>query len=206
MYLANLLALVVDTMRRTFDEDYPVEQFRGLWVSVEYPIARTSYPGIWVDYQPTTDIQAAGIVAVEYTEPALDGTVRSLTRWRYAGMITLTCVALTSLERARLVDEVVKVVAFGTENAARSEFVHGVEHNDLIACQIQRDRMNISTKAENMGTPWATDEILYEQTVTLDCQGEFLSDGSDGTLVPLSAVRPYPIGPGDEPPSGDGWI
>lgn len=206
MYLTSLLALIVEATRRTFGEDYPVEQFRRLWVSLDYPVDRASYPGIWVDFQPTTDIQSAGIGHVEYGPPAADGSRRAATRWRYAGMVQLTCVALSGLERALLVDELVKVVAFGLENPARAEFTRMVEHNDLIAAQLQRDKIDVSAKAESPGTPWETDEVVYEQTVTVDCVGEFVSDGTDATLVRLSEVVVYEVAPGQSPPSGGGWV
>ena len=205
MFMVPLLTLLVESLRRTFDADYPDERFRGLWVSLEYPIARANYPGIWVDFQPTTDVQAAGIGHLEYTAPTTDGTVRAFTRWRYAGMVQLTCVTLTSLERATLVDEVVKTVAFGLEDPGRAEFTRHLDANDLVACTLQRDKLDLTTKGEAQGTPWGTDEILYEQTVTIDCMGEFVSDGSNGGLIPLTAVAVYPTGPGEIPHPGSGW-
>lgn len=205
MYLTNLLSLAVLAVRETFDSEYVEEDFRRLWCSLEYPVDQASYPGIWVDYLPTTNIQAAGIAHVEYTPPGLDGSYRKFTRWRYAGQIQLTVVTLSSLERARLVDEVVKVIAFGRENPSRSRFIRLIESNDLIGCQVQLDRIGVSGKDESAGTPWGTDEFIYEQTVVLDCEGEFVSDGTDAVLVPLSSVQVTPYRDGETVPEGEGW-
>jgi hypothetical protein len=205
MFMVPLLTLLVESLNRTFDADYPTERFRGLWVSLEYPAAQSNYPGIWVDFQPSTDMQSAGIGHMEFTAPAGDGTVHSFTRWRYAGMVQLTCVALTSLERATLLDEVIKTVAFGLENPGRAEFIRHMESNDLVACNLQRDKIDLTTKGEAQGTPWGTDEVIYEQTIAIDCEGEFVSDGATGSLIPLSAITFYELSPGDPPPPGDDW-
>lgn len=206
MYLTSLLTLVVESVQRTFNEDYPEIDFRDLWCSLEYPEERANYPGIWVGYSPTTNIQNAGLAHVEFTPPDGGGARRPYSRWRYAGQIQLTCVTLSSLERARLIDEVVKVVAFGRENVVRSEFIHFIETNDLIACQVMLDRIGVGTPNESPGTPWGTDEVLYEQTVVLDCQGEFISDGTDAALVPLSQIDTTPYRHEGDYPSGDGWV
>lgn len=206
MYLTNLLTLAVMAVRETFDSEYVEEDFRRLWCGLEYPADQANYPGVWVDYLPTTNIQAAGIAHVEYTPAAPDGSRRRFSRWRYAGQIQLTIVTLSSLERARLVDEVVKVVAFGRENPSRSRFISMVESNDLIGCQVQLDRIGVSSKDESPGTPWGTDEVIYEQTVVLDCEGEFISDGTDASLVPLSSVQVQEYRAGETVPAGAGWV
>jgi hypothetical protein len=211
VYLAPLKTLLTEAVLATFDADYPEEQFRNLWASLEYPAEESNYPGIWVDFTPTADIQTAGIGHEEHVET--DDGIRILHRWRYAGTVQLTVVALTSLERDRLVDEVVKVVAFGPENAGRADFRDMVEHSDLIEMRAQWDKLSLGGKAETPGTPWQTDEMVYEMTVSLDCFGSFVSDGTDAVLVPLSRVAVYeaptgevPVDSAGQPPAdGDGW-
>jgi len=143
VYLTSLLTLAVTSLRETFDSEYVEEDFRRLWVGMEYPADQANYPGVWVDYLPTTNIQVAGIAHVEYSQPGVGGATRKYSRWRYAGQIQLTVVTLSSLERARLVDEMVKVVAFGREDLSRSRFISMVESNDLIGCQVQLDRIGV---------------------------------------------------------------
>ena len=209
MFIVPLKTLLIQALQATFDDDYPEADFQGLWVSLEFPLDRASYPGIWVDFTSTADLQVAGIGHVEYVVSAEDDSVHQVSRWRYAGMIQFTVVALSGLERDRLVDEVVKVLAFGRHNAARAEFRAMVEDNDLIEVQPQWDRFDLASKGETPGTPWQTDEVVYEQTITLDAQGSFVSDPAADSLVPLSAVLVYETPAGEaEPPgaAGGGWL
>jgi hypothetical protein len=211
VFIAPLKTLIVESLRAAFDDDHPVEQFRGVWASLEYPAEKTNYPGVWVDFAPTTSVQTAGIGHEEYVE--VDDGYRLVHRWRYAGTVQMTAVALTSLERDLLVDELVKLVAFGREDPGRADFRDHLEHGGLIEFLGQWDRLAIAGKGETPGTPWGTDEVVYEQTVAMDVTGSFVSDGVAGTLVPLSAVVVYqapvgqpPVDAAGQQPSGGGWV
>jgi hypothetical protein len=212
MYLVPLKTLLVEAMKVTFDGDYIVEDFRDLAVSIEYPVAEESYPGVWVDFQSTGQLEIAGVDHREYAEPAgLTGNTRRYSRWKFQGYALFTIVALTSLERDRLFDEMVRVMAFGREAAQTSEFRNTIEDNDLIACNFDFDQIGVQGTNSSPGTPWGTDEIIYETTVSMECLGEFVSDGSTGTLVPLSTLRvvPYVQGTPDPTlaePDAAGWI
>lgn len=211
IFLVPLKTLVVEATRGVFDADYPQADFRSLWVSMEYPADEANYPGVWVDFDTTTPLQTAGIDHHEYVQDEDTGLFRRVGRWRYGGMLTFTVVALTSLERDRLVDELVRVVAFGSENPQTSVFRTSIEQNDLIACDVQWDRLSLVGKNEDQGTPWGTDEVVYEWTVQLDCQGDFVADTITATaaLVPLSAVVAYSAPEGEDLPveaGGAGWI
>ncbi len=178
---------------------------------MEYPADRANYPGIWVDFSTTTPLQTAGVDHHEYVLDSDTGRYRRVGRWRYGGAITLTAVAMTSLERDRLVDELVRVVAFGGEHPQTSVFRAGIEGNDLIACDVQWDRMELTGKSDAPGTPWGTDEVLYELTVQMDCQGEFVADtfGAAASLVPLVDVVPLTAPVGEDLPveaAGGGWV
>ena len=204
MFLTHSKALLVDTLRTIFDERFPEPGFRDLWVSIEYPVDQSAYPGIWVDFVPSTDLQVAGIGHEEFSEPDEAGTVLSLTRWRFAGMIHLTCVALTSQERDLLVDEVIRVISIPRDGVSGEDtFRKLIEDNDLIAMSLQWDTIALGQKGESPGTPWGTDEIVYEMTVTLDCMGEFVTGGGTVTLVPLSSILVETREFGTPEPEGD---
>lgn len=206
----QLKTLAVEATRGVFGVDYPEADFRSLSVEMEYPMVRANYPGLWVDYAPTTPMQTAGIDHHEYVLDEDTSLHRRVGRWRYAGQLQFTVVALTSLERDRLLDEMTRVIAFGPENPQTAGFRPGIETNDLIACQVQWDRINLLGKAETPGTPWGTDEVVYEQTISVDCQGEFVaSGGGPATLVALSAVVVFTAPQGEDLPAeaaGGGWV
>lgn len=199
MFIYPLKTIVVEAWQATFDADYPEANFRNISVSLEYPAAKERYPGVWVDFTPTQPVQSAGINHVEFIRDE-SGAVRQTTKFRYAGTIQMTCVALTSLERDRLVDEVLKVLGFGLLNPQRSAFRTMLTANDLIACDPQWDKFAIGGKGEEQGTPWGTDEIVYEQTVSMDCTGDFYPDPDTLVLVPLSKIETFPYVQGTTPP------
>lgn len=210
IFLAEAKATVIEALKSTFDEEYPERQFRGLWVSQEYPSEESSYPGVWVDLAVTEPLRVVGVAHREDRGPGPTGGVRRTTRWAFAGTFTLTCVAMTSLERDRLADEVLRSVAFGDEDSATSDLRRSIEANDLIALDLQWDQVVISGGTETRGTPWGTDDMVYEVTVSLDAQGEFYSERSERALVPLSAVVTVLAAQGEAypPPVADdaGWV
>jgi hypothetical protein len=209
VFIAPLKTLLTEAVLMTFDGDYPTADFRNIKASIEYPEKKQDYPSIWVDFDPTGELEIVGVAHYELTEPDEDGNRHSYTRWRFQGYATYTVVAMTSLERDRLFDEVIKVMAFGKEQAATSEFRTYIEDNEFIAVNFDFDQIGIRGFTATPGTPWGTDEVIYEATVAMECVGEFVSDGSTQALAPLSAIQvtayasnqPDPFSPADE----GGW-
>lgn len=203
-YLIGLKTMVVDGLKQVFDAEFPDPDFRNIVISLEYPVLEHNFPSVWVDYEDVQDLQTAGIGHHEWSEPAADGSQRKLQRWRYGGFVTLTVVAFTALERDRLCDWLIAVLAFGDEEAETSEFRQYVTANEFIAADLDWDRIKITATAANQGTPWGTDDMLYERTLALSIWGEFVSDGIGRPLVPLSEVNIYPRVDGVEPDLTDG--
>jgi hypothetical protein len=187
MYLTKLKTVLTDAVRQTFDANYPVTEFRGIHTSIEFPREPQHYPGIWVDYNPIGSLRVAGIGHIEFDEEG--GSARKFTRWRFQGEASFTVVAMTSLERDRLHDEMIRVFAFGRETAATSEFRDYIEQNVFLATQFDWDEIAVRGMANTLGTPWQTEDMIYEVELAMECFGEFISDSQDQTLVPLSEVR-----------------
>lgn len=207
MYLVPLKTLLTEAIKRTFDADYVNPDFRNLHASIEFPMERQAFPGIWVDYSPIGNLQVAGIGHIEYADPSSTGTSRRYTRWRFQGEASFTVVALSSLERDRLHDEVVRVMAFGTEQSATSEFRTYIEDNEFLAVNFDFDEIATRGFANTLGTPWQSDEMVYEAEVAMECFGEFISDGQSLTLAPLNAIQVVPLSPHDEDPTDNqGWM
>lgn len=206
IFLAETKTLLREAFQRTFDADYPVEEFRplGALSSLEGPVKDTDIPMVWVDFQPATELTAAGIGHVEYGDPDENGRVRRFTRWRFTGFATFTFITLNSQERDRMVDEFVRVVAFGLEDPSTATFRRHIEDNDLIGISMNWHRVALTGRSESQGTPWGTGEWVYEQTVQLEvANGEFVSEGSSGVLVPLSSIQIIPVAPGETDPVPD---
>lgn len=200
MYITALKTLLVESLKLTFDNLYPEPEFRGTHVDLEYPVDAQKYPSIWVDYDDTQPLLRAGVGHLETAHPVTGVTVAPFTRWRFQGYVSLTMVAMTSLERDRLFDEVVRVIAFSNEDTVVGRFKNRIASNDLIAATLQTDKIEARGSAAAPGTPWGTDELMYERTLNLEIIGEFVPDPGAGTLVNLSKIVTIPIEviPGDE--------
>lgn len=188
MYIAPLKTLLLEGTRLTFDSQYPVPEFRQVHADIEYPVDIQNYPSIWVDYEDTQDLVKAGIAHLETRDPVTDAPRQPFTRWRFQGYASFTVVALTSLERDRLFDEVVRVIAFGGEDEIVGRFKRYIEDNDLIAANLNTDKIQPRGAAAAPGTPWSTDELMYERTLNLELIGEFTPDPVTGSLLPLSKI------------------
>lgn len=207
-WMARTLIVLTKAVRDVFDDAYPVADFQGakLYVGTEYPRDETHFPGVWVDFEPTGELQTAGIGHIEYMTD--DAGTHPLKRWTFQGYATFTVVSLSSFERARLLDELVKIMAFGDLDAERNQFRSVIASNDYLGMNFDFDQVGIMGKSEMQGTPWGSDDIVYEITLRMECLGEFVSDISSATLVPLSEVRLYPYStaesdPGTVPPLSD---
>ena len=199
MYMTSVKTMITEAMSRVFDADYPEQDFRDVLVSLEFPAEPTQYPSIWVDFEPTGDLEVAGIGHIEYAEA--DDNFVPFTRWRFSGFATYTVVALNSLEHARLYDEVVRVLAMGTERAPTAEYRAYIEDNEFIAANGNFDQIRQSGWAATNGTPWGSDETIYEGTLSIGITGEFVSRGPDQALVPLSSVVVYPYAENEPDPT-----
>lgn len=208
MFLLPIKTLVTRSMRAAFDSAYPVPQFRDLHVSIEMPIEVQHYPGIWVDFEPSDQLRTAGIDHKESIYYPDTDTYREVRRWRFSGFVTFTTVALSSSVRDALFDELVKVVAFGQGDPARSRFRDSIESNDLIGLDIDWDEVSLTGFTATPGTPWGTDDTIYEATARLESLGEFVAHPDDDALVPLSEVivTPYTEEEGDPTLPSSGWI
>lgn len=210
MYVTSLKALLVTALQQTFDQDYIEADFRNIKVGIEYPVAKQDYPSIWVDWAQSGNLRIAGVSHKEFAPLSADLRSREFTRWFYAGEASFSIAAMTSFERDRILDELVRVFAFGQETPQTSEFRSMIELNEFIAANANFDEIGIQGSTVTGGTPWGTDDLIYEVTASLSIVGEFVSDGSSRTLIPLSAVAVYPHRTDEPPPAPvadeNGWM
>lgn len=196
----------MEALRGTFSGSYPEADFRNVNIGIEYPVNQSNYPGLWINYEDTDALHIAGIGHKEYTVDTTTHNFIEVTRWRFTGTITITVVALSSLEKDRLYDEVVRVFAFGRENQAISQFRNAIEANDFIGMNINFDELTPSGDAAAQGTPWQTDEYIYERSLSMDVIGEFVGDPGTQELVPLSGIVVKDYVSGGTPPVFEGGI
>src|SRR4051812_8003714 len=112
MYRTYLKAVVRDALNKTFSSSFPSDDFKDgkVAVSLEYPMERQHYPSVWINYEDQDPLSIAGINHREYLldDPLQPlGAKHEVTRWLFGGEVTLTFVALSSVERDALYDQFV---------------------------------------------------------------------------------------------------
>lgn len=186
-YLRTLKTTAVQAVQQAFQARYPEPDSDGgtrpLFVSIEYPVEEVNYPAIWVDYEGS-ELRTVGIA---YTELDADGN--AYTRWRFAGHITFTLVALSSNERDMLYDQLVALTAYASQSEFPSEFRQVIENAPLIAAVFSFDTVEERSPSAAPGTPWGTMDVIYERGFALQVIGEFVSDPNTYEMVPLSDIQ-----------------
>lgn len=206
MYLVELKTALTEATKHAFGDEHPDSDFRNLHISIEYPVDRQAYPSIWIDYDPTL-LRTAGIGHSEDSFVASGGTWDRAFRWRFQGNATLTCVAFTSLQRDRLFDAVVRMIAFSEAADSPTPFRSAIETNAFIGMTVNFDEVEQRGFGAGQGTPWGTDEMIYEATLSIGVQGEFVAT-ADGSLLNLSTISVFSWAETLEfdTTTGDGWI
>jgi hypothetical protein len=188
VYITRVKTLAIEALHAAFDGQYPVAEFRDQHCSLEYPVEKSDFPEIWVRYSDTGPLRQAGIAHVEDTDPVDGGRITPYTRYRFEGSWEFIVVALSSVERDRLYDELVATIAWSGFDTLRGRFRSSLESNDLIDLTIRTDEIESTGESAEPGTPWQTDEIVYERTLAIDLIGDFVPDPETGIIVPLSKI------------------
>jgi hypothetical protein len=192
MYVTRVKALGIEALHAAFDAQYPVQEFRGLHCSLEYPIKKVDLPEVWVRYSDTGPLRQSGVAHVEDVHPVSGGRVPPYTRFRFQGSWEFIVVALSSVERDRLYDELIATIAWSGFDSLRGRFRKYLESNDLIDLTLRTDEIESTGENAEPGTPWGTDEVIYERTLTVDMIGDFVPDPETGVIVPLSKIQIVP--------------
>lgn len=186
-YLRVIKTTAVEAIQQAFLARYPAPDPDGgdkpVFVSVEYPVEEASYPAVWVDYEGG-ELRTVGIA---YTETDAGGN--AFARWRFAGHVTFTVVALSSNERDMIYDQLVAMTAFAAQSEFPSKFRQVVEAAPLVASVWSFDTVEDRPPAAAPGTPWNTMDVIYERGFAIQVLGEFVSDPNTAELVSLTEIQ-----------------
>ena len=227
MYLVHMKTLAVKAMRATFDADYADPDFDKIPVEMEYPVKSTQFPSVWVDFQPIGPLSPVGIGHFEdapvYQQPQTDPPIvvgfQRTARWNFAGNISYTAIAMTSMECARLYDQLISIIAFGLTafgpsdltsayDDQRGAFRRLIEQDPLIQLAMNFAEIDQRGFSAAPGTPWGTDDMMYEATIAVQVVGEFVSTPGEELLVPIERYEliTWIKGMEHDPTTEDGWI
>lgn len=181
-------------------------------IDMEYPIEKESYPGIWVQFSFNEIVQAGighepmyrnVIAEATDTEPEKVNW-EPIREFQFKGRVTLTIVALTSLERDRLADAVITMLAFSRppnhvltkENEDTKQFrqlITSLAENPYVSITINHDQVIPGGQAMTTGVPWDEEIPGYEDTYSFDILGQTnIIFRSDGTYT-LQNVAEVPV-------------
>jgi hypothetical protein len=186
-------------------------------VDMEYPMVPEKYPGIWVQFS-FSQIQNSGVgMELLYkhilTEAVVDAfgevTTPEAVVWEpirefyFKGRCTLTVVALTSLERDRIADGVIAMLAFSrppeyvitkaSEDTKQfRQLIQSLANNPYIAMTLNHDTLLPGGQAMTTGVPWQADLPSYEDSYSFDLEGQAnIRFAHDGTYT-LHAITDLP--------------
>lgn len=185
-------------------------------VDLEYPLEEASYPGIWVQFS-LSDLTTSGMGMLQ-RDPESGALMQ---QFRYEGRVTLTLVALTSIERDRLADRVISMLAFSrvpspnlfTENGFQesySSLYAEFDANPYLSITINSDKPRPGGQSVTVGVPWDQGQLAYEDAYSFEVVGEFMLVTENDGLYRLSRVEinkeiaPRP--PADDDDGKGKWI
>ena len=173
----------------------------GVTINMEYPIEKEHYPGIWVQFSFSEIVQAGighePLIRTVLAE-ATEGTPEVINwepvrEFAFKGRVTLTIVALTSLERDRIADSVITMLAFSrppnnvltdpTEDIRQfRQLITSLAENPHVSLTINHDQIVPGGQAMTTGVPWDEQIPGYEDSYSFDILGQtnivFRNDGT----------------------------
>lgn len=185
-FLRTVRTGIRDALEQSFGYSYPEQDASGgtkrSFVSLSYPRREADYPGVWLDFE----VSLLQTVGLDHTE--IDSSGNAVTRWRFQGYATFTVVALNDNECDAIWDQLVGLTAFAAQSDYPSAFRSAVEGNPLVSLTLATDTVDMRGSGASPGTPWGSDEVIYERGMGLKAVGEFVTVPQAQALVPLSEI------------------
>lgn len=181
-------------------------------VDMEYPMEKENYPGIWVQFS-FSEITQAGvghepllrtvITEATETEPEIINW-EPIREFQFKGRVTLTIVALTSLERDRIADSVITMLAFSRppetvltkpdeDTRQFRQLITSLATNPYVSLTLNHDQIMPGGQAMTTGVPWDEEIPGYEDSYSFDILGQTnIVFKNDGTYT-LANIAENPI-------------
>lgn len=165
-------------------------------VDMEYPMTKEHYPGVWVNFS-FSEMVNAGIGMEILTQTIGDNDEvnwEPVREFQFKGRVSLTIVALTSLERDRLSDAVISMLMFSRPpeyvitkvNEDTKQFRQlyaSLANNPYISLTLNHDELIPGGQATTTGVPWDEEIPGYEDTYSFDILGQTnITYKHDGTF------------------------
>lgn len=178
-------------------------------ITLEYPEEAEDWPVILIQVRPST-VQWTGIMPDEVIDASLeDGsqpidysttadpsvnpspTYKLIRQGRFEANVMLQVLALTSMERDRMWDNLVKLLMMGRKKAATNNFYTTLDTHDLVGMTVMEGSITPIGDSIGQGTPWDPELLTYEAALEFQVIGTFYADEYSEDLVPLTAAKAF---------------
>lgn len=190
-------------MSKVFNNSYPDPLLRSAYVGPAFPMTREQIPAIIILFQDNK-VQNMGMGHILNGTSATTGAFVRVHQWRFEGQLQFEVTGYTSIDRTKIADQLVNLLAFGYDSSIFKPFWDEIWDEEFIAMTMLTDSLTHGFPSE-IPSPWGEEnELLYKSQVSCGVTGEFYSDSTTGGLVQISAVNLYPYRDSQNPPQGTG--
>jgi len=176
---------VVTAVRDALTATEMTVEGRPVHVDLEYPVKEAEYPGIWIQFSPTS-LRRAGIGHEALVQR--DGEWCPVQEWEVQGRVSLTVVALKNKDRDRISDLVISMLAFARppdrvitdparDTKAHRSLLATLAENPYVALSFNSDVIHPGGQTTEFGVPWQTapnsDILAYTDNYSFDILGQF---------------------------------
>lgn len=178
-------------------------------ITLEYPEEAQEWPVILVQVRPTV-VEWTGIMPDEIVDASLDSgfpeidrttdedpalnanpSYKLIRQGHFEATCMLQILALNSMERDRMWDNLIKLLMMGRKKVGTSNFFTTIETHDLVGLTIIEGSIRPVGDSIGQGTPWNAELLSYEAAIEFDMVGTFFADEYTEDLVPLKAAQVY---------------
>jgi hypothetical protein len=186
-YKMGLKRQIVHALDPVFGPEFPIPDYRDIYVGLEYPMTNVQYPSILITYSET-ELRSVGVGyrATDYNET---GNRYPYKVFRYQGMVHFNVMALNPLDRDKLSAALVNILAFAEVEDSLVGFVERLRDEKYASLALILDV--ITPEGEQEGdVPWGNeDEKIFTASYGVPVGGEFTSkpDGT-GDLTEIDTI------------------
>lgn len=182
-YKVGIKEEVVNAMRGVFGSTYPDPEYAGkIHVTSEYPTTEIQYPLIVVKFNPT-EVKNMGVGHYD-----IDENFMKILHWRFMGNIRFEVYALTPIDRDRILSGLSNLFAFGQDIPAFADFGERIRNQEFVTLVLMTH--SYVEGGESAGpVSWdQNNELVFSNSITLDCWGEFFTNPTTGGLVEIDEI------------------
>lgn len=197
--IQSVKTATVQALRDALQGSMSFDKTQKVQIALDYPLKQVEYPSVFVEFS-VTKINRSGLGHEVQVKNPETGEWSFIQDWTFQGRITMTILALKSLDRDRLSDSLISVLAFArtpqllltrpqADTQQYRSLITALDQNPYVAMTLQLDTLLPGGQQASQGTPFSDDLLTYQDSWSVDMVGQFnLSYNNDG-LYTLAEIR-----------------